>query len=179
MDSDGNIAQKQTLRQLIDLKQDVMDVVEDAETIREQEVRGEGGSVNGYRAKINGSIRPFLRELKAIRGNFEDEEPDTDYWEDVHIGQHTLPDNRVVEIDGLNDLISLPHPFTVETTESEPGYGGGDTDAVTDYYLPPRIYVEGYYLAVEWMSEVGLMPDETTTPEPDENPVDPGGRFDE
>jgi hypothetical protein len=175
MEDETETAQQQTLRQLINAKGEARKAVRLAES--ECEERHNTNENDSFRAKVNGEIRAFLKELQAIRQNFNEDVLEADYWQKVLIGSCNLPDGSTHKFVGLDDLLSTQQPVQIEVEKSSPGYGGGKETVTQSYYLPTRIYVEGYYMGVRWMADVGLMPTSSTPSPPDANPVDPAGNL--
>jgi len=156
MSDETDTTQQQTLRQLVDAKQEAREAVLLAESEREESHYRD--SNNDFRAQVNGRIRAFLRELRAVRKNFDADGDAEEYWNEKSIGAVRLPDDQTISLDGIDDLLSLNQPINVTVQKPRPGYGGGDEQVTVQYYPRTEIYVSGYFLGVEWMSAVGLIP---------------------
>ncbi|WP_152436501.1 hypothetical protein [Halosimplex carlsbadense] len=174
-DDEVDSVQQQTLRQLVNAKEEARNAVRTAQAECEEKHGQDENDM--FRAWVNGEIRAFLRELRAIRQNFNEDGLEEDYWDGFPIGTCELPDGRAVTFSGIDDVVALEHPIQIEVEQSSPGYGGGTETVSQKYYLPTRIYVEAYYAGVSWMADVGLLPEKGIAVGPEANPVDSAGRF--
>jgi len=175
-------AQQQTLKQLLSAKSDAFEATRYAEQQREERLNS--GEVDDFRAEISGTIRPFLFELRAIKRNYDagDDDGDgesRDHWESEKIASVTRPDGDSVTIRGLEGVLRLDQPVTIKVSKKRAGYGGGEETAQTLYYYPTRVFTNAFYVAVDWMGTVGLLPDPDKTVDPGANPVDPSNQFHE
>lgn len=133
-----DLVETERYREILEMKKRVLDTRDEIDRAKMNGRISQARAIGLYQRKVRDYVMAVETVLNPSRGD-----PST-FWEETHVGDFTLPDGEVVQVDGLKEFLDMPMSFDVQVeTEQQRSYRhAAETSVQTRRVRPPEKLIE-------------------------------------